>query len=247
MGFLNHATNNIIIDAVLTERGREYLSQNNGTFRISSFSFGDDEVDYTLLEKYGISIGKEKIEKNTPIFEANPNENIALRHPCISFPNPLTRIEKMPSLTWSNNNSASSISLFDTKTESNQTSFEIEIRNQLENISDTTFQLDTNISDTRILVKMHNDLIKISGQEFLDTDTNNIATYLLSTDQVTGNPSFGNQRRRTFTIFTNGVVTSEDFTKYAVVGSPNIIKTKIQIVGQSSGSSLIIPVNIAKV
>ena len=37
MGFLNHATNNIIIDAVLTERGREYLSQNNGSFRISSF------------------------------------------------------------------------------------------------------------------------------------------------------------------------------------------------------------------
>ena len=27
MGFLNHATNNIIIDAVLTERGRELLSR----------------------------------------------------------------------------------------------------------------------------------------------------------------------------------------------------------------------------
>ena len=51
MGFLNHATNNIIIDAVLTERGRELLSQNNGSFRISSFSFGDDEVDYTLVTK----------------------------------------------------------------------------------------------------------------------------------------------------------------------------------------------------
>ena len=61
MGFLNHTTNNIIIDAVLTERGRELLSQNNGSFKISSFSFGDDEVDYTLITKYGKVIGKEKI------------------------------------------------------------------------------------------------------------------------------------------------------------------------------------------
>ena len=29
MGFLNHSTNNIIIDAVLTEKGRELLSRNS--------------------------------------------------------------------------------------------------------------------------------------------------------------------------------------------------------------------------
>ena len=28
-------------------------------------------MDYTLLKKYGETVGKEKIEKNTPIFEAN--------------------------------------------------------------------------------------------------------------------------------------------------------------------------------
>ena len=75
MGFLNHATNNIIIDAVLTERGRELLSQNNGSFNIASFAFGDDEVDYGLIKKFGMNVGKEKIEKNTPVLEANPNEN----------------------------------------------------------------------------------------------------------------------------------------------------------------------------
>ena len=61
MGFLNHATNNIIIDAVLTERGRELLA--NESFDVTSFAFGDDEVDYSILTKYGISIGKEKIQK----------------------------------------------------------------------------------------------------------------------------------------------------------------------------------------
>ena len=33
--------------------------------------FADNEVDYTLLKKYGETVGREKIEKNTPIFEAN--------------------------------------------------------------------------------------------------------------------------------------------------------------------------------
>ena len=68
MGFLNHATNNVIIDAVLTERGRELLSRNDNSFSISKFRLGDDEVDYSILEKYGLIIGKEKIEKNTPVF-----------------------------------------------------------------------------------------------------------------------------------------------------------------------------------
>ena len=58
MGFLDHSTNNIIIDAVLTERGRELLSRNNG-LSIAYYSFGDDEVDYTSIKKYGKTNGKE--------------------------------------------------------------------------------------------------------------------------------------------------------------------------------------------
>lgn len=246
MGFLNHATNNIIIDAVLTERGREYLSQNNGSFRISSFAFGDDEVDYSIIKKYGISIGKEKIEKNTPVFEANPNENIALKYPCISFPNPLTRIEKMPSLIWNNKNSLESISLFDTETVSTVTNYEIEIRNFIDTL-DRSFNLDPNISDSRLLVKMHDDLLKISGVEFLDKDINNVATYILNTSLVSNSTVFNNQRGRSFNVYTNGVITSDDFARFSTVGNADVIKTKIQIIGQSSGASLIIPVNITRV
>ena len=245
MGFLNHATNNIIIDAVLTERGREYLSQNNGSFRISSFSFGDDEVDYSTIEKYGVSIGKEKIEKNTPIFEANPNENIALKYPCISFPNPLTRIDKMPTLTWQNQGSLTSIALFDAETVNTVTNAEIEIRNFV-NTADRSFILDPNISDNKLLVKMHDDLLKISGIDFIDTDVNNVATYILDTSLVSTSTVFANQRIRIFNVYTNGVITSDDFAKYSSIGNSNVIKTKIQIIGQSSGASLIIPVTITR-
>ena len=211
MGFLNHATNNIIIDAVLTERGREYLSRNNGSFKIDSFSFGDDEVDYSLLEKYGIPIGKEKIEKNTPIFEANPNENIALKYQCFSLPNPLTKLDKMPSLIWNNKGSLTSIELFDSEATAKPTKAKIIIRNFIET-TDTSYKLDTNVTDRKILVKMHHDLLRISGVDFIDTDLNNIATYILNTGVTTDQNLFGNQREREFQIFSNGVVTADDFS-----------------------------------
>jgi len=73
MGFLDHTTNNIIVDAVLTDKGREKLAQSGagGGLNIVKYAFADNEVDYTLLKKYGETVGKEKIEKNTPVFEAN--------------------------------------------------------------------------------------------------------------------------------------------------------------------------------
>lgn len=85
MGFLDHSTNNIIIDAVLTDRGRELLAANDGSFRIVRYAFGDDEVDYSIIKKYGRTIGKEKIEKNTPVFEAQTMASKALRNPLASY------------------------------------------------------------------------------------------------------------------------------------------------------------------
>ena len=52
MGFLDHSTNNVLIDAVLTDEGRRLLAANDGSFRISMFSLGDDEVDYGLISKF---------------------------------------------------------------------------------------------------------------------------------------------------------------------------------------------------
>ena len=51
MGFLDHSTNNIIVDAVLTDLGRKRLSQNDGSFSIVKFALGDDEIDYSIIKK----------------------------------------------------------------------------------------------------------------------------------------------------------------------------------------------------
>ena len=46
MGYLSNSS--VVVDAILTDKGRELLSQNNGSFQITQFSLSDDEVDYNL-------------------------------------------------------------------------------------------------------------------------------------------------------------------------------------------------------
>lgn len=97
MGFLDHSTNNIILDAVLTDAGRRQLAANRGDFQIAYFSLADDEVDYGLITKFGRAIGKEKISKNTPIFEAQTNAQIALKNRLLSLPDPT--VDRLPTIS----------------------------------------------------------------------------------------------------------------------------------------------------
>ena len=76
-GLLDHSTNTIILDAVLTTAGRASLARFNGSFQITSFALGDDEIQYGLIRQYGRVIGKEYIEKLTPIMEANTRGRIS--------------------------------------------------------------------------------------------------------------------------------------------------------------------------
>ena len=90
MGFLDHSTNNIIVDAVLTDYGRSKLAANeNMTEVITSYGFADDEVDYTMIKKYGLIVGKEKIEKNTPVFEASTNAEYGVEYFIFTSDSPL--------------------------------------------------------------------------------------------------------------------------------------------------------------
>ena len=46
MGFLDNS-GDIILDAVLTDHGRKLLAQGDGSFQITQFALGDDEINYT--------------------------------------------------------------------------------------------------------------------------------------------------------------------------------------------------------
>ena len=85
MGYLDNSS--ITVDAILTKRGRELLSRNDGSFRITQFALGDDEIDYTLFNvnhPNGSQYSGEAIE-NMPLIEAIPDENNIMFHKLITL------------------------------------------------------------------------------------------------------------------------------------------------------------------
>ena len=88
MAFLDNS-GDIILDAVLTDLGRERLSRGDGSFKIEKFALGDDEVDYALYDKnhpsgsayYGLEI------LQTPVLEAFTNNAASLNSKLITISN----------------------------------------------------------------------------------------------------------------------------------------------------------------
>tara|TARA_R110001592_G_scaffold59556_2_gene180680 strand:+ start:3856 stop:4545 length:690 start_codon:yes stop_codon:yes gene_type:complete len=73
MGYLDNSS--ITVDAILTKKGRELLSRNDGSFKITQFALGDSEIDYTLFNEThpnGTQYSAEAIE-NMPLIEAIPD------------------------------------------------------------------------------------------------------------------------------------------------------------------------------
>jgi len=72
MGYLNNSV--VTVDAILTDKGRELLAKNDGSFRITQFALSDDEIDYTLYNPNnpsGSAFYGQAIE-NMPLLEAFP-------------------------------------------------------------------------------------------------------------------------------------------------------------------------------
>ena len=73
MGYLDNTS--ITVDAILTKVGRQLLARNDGSFKITQFALGDDEIDYLLFNEThpnGTQYSAEAIE-NMPLIEAIPD------------------------------------------------------------------------------------------------------------------------------------------------------------------------------
>lgn len=239
MGFLNHSTNNIIIDAVLTEKGRELLSRNDNSFNISQFRFGDDEVDYSILEKYGLIIGKEKIEKNTPIFEALTDENLAIKYPIRTFvDNNTNRIYAFPFLTFEDSNTVIKLSSNLESTINNTSNIYIKtFVNQ-----DTSFSLEEgSLIDSSFTIKVFDKVLRLTN--FTPDDViNDIAYYNINATE--DGLDFIGQKKLKFSVTPIGRVTSSVYNYYATSSDQTLIKTQVEIIGNSTNSRLIVPVTI---
>jgi len=240
MGFLNHATNNIIIDAVLTDKGREFLSRNDGSFKISKFRLSDDEVDYSIVEQYGIPLGKEKIEKNTPIFEALTSENLAIKYPLITLDNNTEVVFAYPGVVLDGTTLPIKVTTF---ADSPESSKKATIRIKTSINQDSDFNLSkASLVDDFFIVKVFNKLLKVTNaDDFLGTK-NDIATYGVS---LTANSKeFTGQVGTEIVVTAAGITNDSSFKYYSLANDRTTIKTQIQIIGNRTNSTLIVPITI---
>jgi hypothetical protein len=86
MGYLDNSI--VTVDAILTKKGRELLARGDGSFKITQFALGDDEIDYTLynpLHPSGSALYGEAIE-NMPLLEAFPDETQIMKYKLTTLP-----------------------------------------------------------------------------------------------------------------------------------------------------------------
>lgn len=87
MAFLDNS-GDIILDAVLTDTGRFRLAKGDGSFKITKFALGDDEIDYGLYDKNHAS-GSAYYDLEllqTPVLEAFTNNTSMLKSKLVSIP-----------------------------------------------------------------------------------------------------------------------------------------------------------------
>jgi hypothetical protein len=88
MGFLDNS-GDIILDAVLTDAGRKRLARGDGTFKVTKYAFGDDEIDYNKYNPNATS-GSAYFDLEilqTPILEAFTNNRASMKSKLISITN----------------------------------------------------------------------------------------------------------------------------------------------------------------
>jgi hypothetical protein len=89
MGFLDNS-GDIILDVVLTDLGRQRLAKGDGSFNITKFALGDDEIDYALYNKNDIS-GSSYYDLEilqSPVFEAFTDNAASMHSKLLTFENP---------------------------------------------------------------------------------------------------------------------------------------------------------------
>ena len=88
MGFLDNS-GDIILDVVLTDHGRKELSKGDGSFKITKFALGDEEVDYELYDATHAS-GSSYYDLEilqTPILEAFTDNAASMKTTLVTYEN----------------------------------------------------------------------------------------------------------------------------------------------------------------
>jgi len=222
MGFLDHSTNNIVVDAVLTDVGRRALARNDGSFQIFQFALADDEVDYSIIQQFGRTVGREKIEKNTPILEAFTAGSLGLKHKLLSISNEFLTHLPVLDMTLKGADLTNTVVNFSrTSTTSNTITAEIS--------SKTGTGIEPDILDGEFRVELNNLFFTIAGEQPDVVYTDNVAVYRIPAD-------FNTQGDTVSATITLNLKSFSDttFSVYSVSGG-SYIRSFLKVTGINSG------------
>lgn len=226
IGFLDHSTNNLILDAVLTDVGRQFLARNDGSFSIHKFALGDDEINYAVIGKYGRTVGSEKIEKNTPVFEALTNQATAQKYRLISVSNP--NLLRLPVMSLSGDANVSALTGLVTLGRNTQKTSNITVQQTIQN--ETT--IDVELRDQTFIIDVPNLFVQVLNSTPENVDGNQRATYILTRSPAEN--AFGGSSVQ----FTLSVKSLSDvlFTNYGTTADKTKIKAFMKVTGVQSGA-----------
>ncbi len=236
MGFLDNSSNNVIVDCVLTDIGRQYLARNDGSFSLVKFACGDEEIDYSIIRKYGRTVGREKIEKNTPILEALTNQQFALKYKLISVSNP--NLVRLPRLSLSGDSSVNSTTSVVTLGRSTQKTALVTVSQTIQGES----SIDVELRDQVFQVEMSNLFLQVLQGTPDTVDGQQRASYLLPRS---GNESSIGGSILQFTLAAKSIPDAQ-FAVYGSTSNKNIINSYVRVTGMQSGSVLEYKVSINK-
>jgi hypothetical protein len=223
---LDNSTNNLILDACLTDVGRQFLARNDGSFAVHKYALGDDEVNYGIITKYGRTVGAEKIEKNTPIFEALTNQAIAQKYRLISVSNP--NLLYMPSLSLTGDANVDGLNELVTLGLNTQQTSAITVQQTIQNET----SIDVELRDQTFLLDVPNLFVQILKNTPENIDGNQRATYVLTRSPAEN--SFGGSSVQ----FTMSVKSLSNalFQVYGTTADKTLIKCFMKVTGVQSGA-----------
>lgn len=232
MALLNKESG-IIVDAVLTDLGRQKLAKNDGSFRIVSYAFADDEIDYSLFSpNTGSSFIDQQI-LNMPVFEASVNEKLNINYPLMTITNP--NLKYLPSLAAD----AASISIGEEKGLSAGAAVRF-----YQSTNQNARVVPTEIQDTSFKIEMFNDLLNIENQLPVDITPYGTAIYLIQRDDQLIQSSQGSQI--TFKVRPQSINNSTWSTFGIGTIGTRTITSKVKVTGLNSGLSNYISIVITE-
>lgn len=236
MGILQNDTNSPIVDAVLTDLGRQFIAKNDGSFTIVKWAATDDEIDYSLIQKFGRTVGKAKIERNTPVFEAITNQQFGQKYKLLSLSNP--NLIRIPNLRLTgegvDSTSGNVINIGNTTVKRRTVTVYQDVQGET--------SVDVDLRDQAFMVDVSNLFLQIQGFAPDNVDGNQRATYIITRDP--SETSIGGSKL--VMTLTTKAITESQFQIYGARTNKNVISTFVKVTGVQSGAVLELEIVINK-